>query len=83
MKLKYNHNGETNEIPLTKKKPDGKRLVVHHDDQNFYAPLADAGDANASNLRTVVQGVIYAIQKQLPPQIENVLIAPPTVDNFK
>lgn len=79
MKLKYNHNGETESIPLSKKKPEGKRLAVHHDDSNFYAPLVDAGDATASNLRTTFKGEMLAVRQMPAPEIENILIAPPRV----
>lgn len=79
MKLKYNHNGETESIPLSSIKPEGKRLAVHHNDQNFYAPLVDAGDATASNLRTVFKGEMLAVSQMQMPEVTNILIEPPTV----
>lgn len=79
MKLKYNHNGETESIPLSKKKPEGKRLAIRHDEQIFYAPLVDAGDATASNMHTVFKGEMLAVRQMPAPEIENILIAPPRV----
>lgn len=79
MKLKYNFNGVTNEIPLTSKKPAGKRLAVRHNGQNYYAALVETSDTSASNLRAVFNGVEFAIQQQQLPQITDLTITPPTL----
>ena len=87
MKLKYNCyktvNGKrqlvTEEIPLTTKKPAGKRLAVRHNGQNYYAALVETSDASASNLRTVFNGIEFAIQQQQLPQITDLTITPPTL----
>ena len=79
MKLKYNFNGMTNEIPLTSKKPAGKRLTVRHNGQNYYAGLVETSDASASNLHAKFNGLELAVQQQTPPQITDLTITPPTL----
>lgn len=79
MKLKYNHGGETQSITLSKKKYPGKRLAIHHNGENFYAPLVDTDDATASNMQTKFNGQLLAVRALPPPEIENISITPPTV----
>ena len=79
MKLKYNQNGVTESIPLSTRKRQGKRLAIHHDEQNYYAPVVPADDSKASNLPVGVNGEIFAVQAQEPPEITSVNVAPSSV----
>ena len=79
MKLKYNHKGQIESIPLSRNKPEGKRLAIRHNEQTFYAPLVDAGDATASNMRTVFKGEMFAVSQKQMPEVTNILIEPPTL----
>lgn len=79
MKLKYNYQGETDSIPFSTRKPSGKRLAIHHNDQNHYAKVVPPDDAHASNLPVGVNGEIFAVQSQAPPEITAVNVAPSAV----
>lgn len=79
MKLKYNQNGVTETIPLSTRKKQGKRLAIHHNDQNYYAPVVETDDPKASNLPIGLNGEIFAVQAQEPPEITAVNVAPSSV----
>lgn len=79
MKLKYNQNGVTETIPLSTRKKQGKRLAIHHNDQNHYAPVVPTDDPKASNLPVGVNGEIFAVQAQEPPEVTAVNVAPSSV----
>ena len=79
MKLKYNFNGQTETVPFSTRKPQGKRLVIHHNDQNHYAKVVPTDDPHASNLPVGINGEIFAAQSMPPPEIYEVNVAPSAV----
>lgn len=79
MKLKYNIDGSTESIPLATRKKPGKRLAIHQDGQNYYAPVVPADDPKASKLPVGVNGEVFAVQAQEPPEISAVNVAPSSV----
>ena len=79
MKLKYNQSSVTETIPLSTHKKQGKRLAIHHNGQNFYAPVVPTNDPKASNLPVGVNGEIFAVQAQEPPEVTAVNVAPSSV----
>lgn len=79
MKLKYNFNGQTETVPFSTRKPQGKRLAIHHNDQNHYAKVVPTDDPHASNLPVGINGEIFAAQSMPPPEIYEVNVAPSAV----
>lgn len=50
MKLKYNHNGETNGIEFTADQNTSKpRVAIQHNNQTWYVPCVPTDSSNASN----------------------------------
>ena len=50
MKLKYNHNGETNKIEFSADQTTPKpRVAIYHNGQTWYVPRVPADSSNASN----------------------------------
>ena len=63
MKLKYNHDGQTDEIQLYEAKPEGKSLAIHWDDMNYYAALVEPESSLASDI-PIFYGEKFAVAKE-------------------
>lgn len=60
-KIKFNHNGATEEIPLVEGKPAGKRFAIYHNGGTYYAPLVPTTDSAASDIHLVFGGDTLAL----------------------
>lgn len=60
-KIKFNHNGATEGIPLVEGKPAGKRLAIYHNSKTYYALPVAPDNKTASAFHLTCGGTTYAL----------------------